>query len=289
MTVRSDYSSGGGGGGDSLNMYPFNMAAPAEPVGYPMMDYRTGAGSGGADLTRCLMVSTRAGLTQEQIFALFDIIPGMEYCELQRDAYGMSKGGREIGSWPHPSCARAISQNSFVGGVSGTNPKYKFTASFLRSWRSTTPTIWQQRSTFAEMKLHHFASASRWAPGRPPLLGGLIGTELDREWRSFVDSRSHAEICGNNPVVKRDIFLMSNDVCLFFIWGVCRSRHDSLHQPGISTLRQRQTERIRVPTGKQTGCQFYGRRRRSQQVRPTRKTLNATKMADRRLLGGTMH
>ncbi|XP_061693218.1 RNA-binding protein 45 [Syngnathoides biaculeatus] len=86
MAVRSDYS----GGADSMSMYPFNMAAPAEPVSYNMMDYR--GGSGGADLTRCLMVSTRAALSQEQIFALFDIIPGMEYCELQRDAYGMSKG-----------------------------------------------------------------------------------------------------------------------------------------------------------------------------------------------------
>ncbi|KAI4788346.1 hypothetical protein KUCAC02_035912 [Chaenocephalus aceratus] len=38
------------------------------------------------------MVSTRAALTQEQIFALFDLVPGMEYCELQRDAYGLSKG-----------------------------------------------------------------------------------------------------------------------------------------------------------------------------------------------------
>ncbi|KAM7408314.1 hypothetical protein PAMA_002156 [Pampus argenteus] len=58
----------------------------AEPGNYPAMDYRSG------DFTRCLMMSTRAALTQEQIFALFDIIPGMEYCELQRDAYGMSKG-----------------------------------------------------------------------------------------------------------------------------------------------------------------------------------------------------
>ncbi|XP_037128046.1 RNA-binding protein 45 [Syngnathus acus] len=80
MATRSDYS----GGADSMTVYPFNMS---EPVSYPMMDYR-----GGADLTRCLMVSTRAALTQEQIFALFDLIPGMEYCELQRDAYGMSKG-----------------------------------------------------------------------------------------------------------------------------------------------------------------------------------------------------
>lgn len=58
----------------------------ADPNNYQVMDYRSG------DFTRCLMISTRAALSQEQIFALFDIIPGMEYCELQRDAYGMSKG-----------------------------------------------------------------------------------------------------------------------------------------------------------------------------------------------------
>ncbi|XP_039996094.1 RNA-binding protein 45 isoform X3 [Xiphias gladius] len=61
-------------------------ATRADPGNYPVLDYRSG------DFTRCLMMSTRAALTQEQIFALFDIIPGMEYCELQRDAYGMSKG-----------------------------------------------------------------------------------------------------------------------------------------------------------------------------------------------------
>ncbi|XP_044070266.1 RNA-binding protein 45 isoform X3 [Siniperca chuatsi] len=57
-----------------------------DPGNYPVIDYRSG------DFTRCLMMSTRAALTQEQIFSLFDIIPGMEYCELQRDSYGMSKG-----------------------------------------------------------------------------------------------------------------------------------------------------------------------------------------------------
>uniref|UniRef100_A0A3Q2QMW0 RNA binding motif protein 45 n=1 Tax=Fundulus heteroclitus TaxID=8078 RepID=A0A3Q2QMW0_FUNHE len=41
-----------------------------------------------SELTRSLILTTRAALTQEQIFALFDIIPGMEYCELQRDSYG---------------------------------------------------------------------------------------------------------------------------------------------------------------------------------------------------------
>ncbi|XP_038587073.1 RNA-binding protein 45-like isoform X2 [Micropterus salmoides] len=85
-SARGEYMGGGGGGGggsDSMNQYAFPLA---DPGNYPVMDYRSG------DFTRCLMMSTRAALSQEQIFALFDIIPGMEYCELQRDAYGMSKG-----------------------------------------------------------------------------------------------------------------------------------------------------------------------------------------------------
>ncbi|XP_034408675.1 RNA-binding protein 45 isoform X2 [Cyclopterus lumpus] len=105
---RGDYSGGGGGGGggggDSSNQYAFPMGggnAPrntatqqrrrllaTDPGNYPAMDYRSPTG----DFTRCLMMSTRAALSQEQVFALFDIIPCMEYCELQRDAYGMSKG-----------------------------------------------------------------------------------------------------------------------------------------------------------------------------------------------------
>ncbi|XP_041645279.1 RNA-binding protein 45 isoform X2 [Cheilinus undulatus] len=76
---RGDYM----GGNEPMNQYAFPMA---EPGNYQVMDYRSG------DFTRCLMVATRAALSQEQIFALFDLIPGMEYCELQRDAYGMSKG-----------------------------------------------------------------------------------------------------------------------------------------------------------------------------------------------------
>ncbi|KAM8737940.1 RNA-binding protein 45 isoform 1-T1 [Acanthopagrus schlegelii] len=83
--ARVDYMGGAGGGGnnDAMNQYAVPMG---DPGNYQTMDYRSG------DFTRCLMVSTRAALTQEQIFALFDLIPGMEYCELQRDAYGMSKG-----------------------------------------------------------------------------------------------------------------------------------------------------------------------------------------------------
>lgn len=65
-----------------------SLPGPADPNNYQVIDYRSG------EFTRSLMVSTRAGLTQEQLFALFDLIPGMEYCELQRDAYGIGKGWR---------------------------------------------------------------------------------------------------------------------------------------------------------------------------------------------------
>ncbi|XP_061789350.1 RNA-binding protein 45 isoform X1 [Nerophis lumbriciformis] len=92
-TSRSDYTGAAtAAAADSMNQYPFTMTSllprpgSAEPTNYTAMDYRSG------DFTCCLMVSTRAALTQEQIFNLFDIIPGMEYCELQRDAYGMGKG-----------------------------------------------------------------------------------------------------------------------------------------------------------------------------------------------------
>ncbi|XP_029926082.1 RNA-binding protein 45 [Myripristis murdjan] len=69
---------------EAMNPYPFTLA---DPSSYPVTDYRS------SDvITRCLMVSSRAAITQEQIYALFDIIPGMDYCELQRDPYGVSKG-----------------------------------------------------------------------------------------------------------------------------------------------------------------------------------------------------
>ncbi|XP_071370630.1 RNA-binding protein 45 [Centroberyx affinis] len=87
-STDGEYSAGGArtdhmAGGDQMNPYPFTM----DPGSYPVTDYRS------SDvITRCLMVSSRAAVTQEQIYGLFDIIPGMDYCELQRDPYGLSKG-----------------------------------------------------------------------------------------------------------------------------------------------------------------------------------------------------
>ncbi|XP_038645234.1 RNA-binding protein 45 isoform X1 [Scyliorhinus canicula] len=47
----------------------------------------------GENISTCLSVSTRGVLTHEQVYSLFDIIPGLEYCEIQRDPYlGYGKG-----------------------------------------------------------------------------------------------------------------------------------------------------------------------------------------------------
>ncbi|XP_015247886.1 PREDICTED: RNA-binding protein 45 isoform X2 [Cyprinodon variegatus] len=79
-------SRGGGEYGyvDSFSQHTFPTAA--DQGGHMVVDYRHG------DITRSLILNTRAALTQEQIFALFDLIPGMEYCELLRDSYCLTKG-----------------------------------------------------------------------------------------------------------------------------------------------------------------------------------------------------
>lgn len=43
-------------------------------------------------ITRCLMMTSRAVLTQEQVHGLFDLIPGLEYCKIQLDQHGFVKG-----------------------------------------------------------------------------------------------------------------------------------------------------------------------------------------------------
>ncbi|CAB1328091.1 unnamed protein product [Coregonus sp. 'balchen'] len=69
-----------------LGMNPYSFGA-SDPGSYAVTDYRS------SDLiTRCLMVSSRASITQEQIYGLCDLIPGMDYCEMQRDHYGLNKG-----------------------------------------------------------------------------------------------------------------------------------------------------------------------------------------------------
>lgn len=79
MPARQDHAASEQG----LSSYSFGP----EPSSY------SGGDMWNSDLiTRCLMVSSRAPVTQEQVYGLFDLIPGMDYCEMQRDQYGFSKG-----------------------------------------------------------------------------------------------------------------------------------------------------------------------------------------------------
>ncbi|XP_062862594.1 RNA-binding protein 45 isoform X2 [Trichomycterus rosablanca] len=75
---RSDH----GGNEPGLSAYPFG----GESSSY------SGGDTWNSDLiTRCLMVSSRVPVTHEQIYGLFDLIPGIEYCEMQRDQYGFGQ------------------------------------------------------------------------------------------------------------------------------------------------------------------------------------------------------
>lgn len=76
--ARADHATGDPG----MSAYPFADAS----------NYAMGDGRGSDIITRCLMVSSRASITQEQVYGLFDLIPGMDYCEMQRDPYGFNKG-----------------------------------------------------------------------------------------------------------------------------------------------------------------------------------------------------
>ncbi|KAL4635495.1 RNA-binding protein 45 [Arapaima gigas] len=77
------------------NMRSDHMAGDPVMSSYPFADggsYGLGDVRCSDIITRCLMVSSRANITQEQVYALFDLIPGMDYCEMQRDPYGFNKG-----------------------------------------------------------------------------------------------------------------------------------------------------------------------------------------------------
>ncbi|XP_078478920.1 RNA-binding protein 45 [Lampetra planeri] len=142
-------------------------AARADPGSYQVMDYRSG------DFTRCLMMSTRAALTQEQIFALFDIIPGMEYCELQRDAYGMSKGHalirynnlgsafyakEKLNGFEYPPGNR-LAVNFIDDGEDRSSPVGRMAMQFVATQMMSA--VWNGPSTSQGMKPPGFAPAAQ--------------------------------------------------------------------------------------------------------------------------------
>lgn len=78
--------------GQCLVSWGFRFILPWFPAAHESSSYATGDTWNSDIITRCLMVSSRAAVTQEQIYGLFDLIPGMDFCEMQIDQYGFSKG-----------------------------------------------------------------------------------------------------------------------------------------------------------------------------------------------------
>ncbi|XP_063069440.1 RNA-binding protein 45 isoform X1 [Engraulis encrasicolus] len=74
---RADHEAG-------MSGYPFSADNSNYTSGEPW--------SSSEMITRCLMMTSRAVLTQEQVHGLFDLIPGLEYCKIQLDQHGFVKG-----------------------------------------------------------------------------------------------------------------------------------------------------------------------------------------------------
>ncbi|XP_053292231.1 RNA-binding protein 45 [Pleuronectes platessa] len=167
-TSTEDYSGGSNrgeymGSNDTMNQYAPPMG---DPGNYQAMDFRS------ADFTRSLMVSTRAAVTQEQIFALFDIIPGMEYCELQRDSYGMSKGHalirysnlgsavyakEKLNGFEHPPGNRLV-VNFVDDGEDRNSPVGRMAMQFVAAQMMSS--VWNGPSNSQVMKPPGFSSVS---------------------------------------------------------------------------------------------------------------------------------
>ncbi len=75
-----------------LDAWGFILIMAWFPAAHESSSYATGDMWSSDIITRCLLVSSRVAVTQEQISGLFDLIPGMDFCEMQRDQYGFSKG-----------------------------------------------------------------------------------------------------------------------------------------------------------------------------------------------------
>ncbi|XP_044728103.1 RNA-binding protein 45 [Chrysoperla carnea] len=88
---------GGGGrgmGGGSFNKSPINALYSLDMIP-----------STGLDGYTRLMVLTSPQLTQDQLWKLFDIIPGLEYCELQSQPRGRGPRGQALVVYSNPQAA----------------------------------------------------------------------------------------------------------------------------------------------------------------------------------------
>lgn len=56
-----------------------------QPSEFPSFDKNDSRGQ--EAVSKRLSVVSRVPFTEEQLFSVFDIVPGLEYCEVQRDPY----------------------------------------------------------------------------------------------------------------------------------------------------------------------------------------------------------
>ena len=68
----------------NLKIYFFSVVQeqPSEFSNFDKNDNR-----GQEAISKRLSVVSRVPFTEEQLFSIFDIVPGLEYCEVQRDPY----------------------------------------------------------------------------------------------------------------------------------------------------------------------------------------------------------
>ncbi|XP_040213602.1 RNA-binding protein 45 isoform X2 [Rana temporaria] len=77
----------------SASRHPEPLLEPAAPPIYPYDQYDYTAYDKGGDsrnqeaVSKRLTVVSRVPLLQEQLYSLFDLVPGLEFCEVQRDLY----------------------------------------------------------------------------------------------------------------------------------------------------------------------------------------------------------
>uniref|UniRef100_G1P5J4 RNA binding motif protein 45 n=1 Tax=Myotis lucifugus TaxID=59463 RepID=G1P5J4_MYOLU len=67
-----------------INMFPFVSIGEQQPE---FSNFDKNDNRGQEAISKRLSVVSRVPFTEEQLFSIFDIVPGLEYCEVQRDPY----------------------------------------------------------------------------------------------------------------------------------------------------------------------------------------------------------
>ena len=92
--VSSTYHEGGGGGGSGGQTGPGSTISGSSVSAYDMLSYMDASTTNPEGIC-CLSVAAASTVNQDQIWRLFDIVPGLDYCELKQSnprGGGQSRG-----------------------------------------------------------------------------------------------------------------------------------------------------------------------------------------------------